>query len=320
MKRCAIISCYIVNEYRKTLVQNLIDTFKKYDIDVILASSDHIPAMKNVKNYITCKNVREESILSPNLRSFFMNHLGTFYKSSASNIYSNYFFRMYQMTSQYARSIGYDYMYFIDQDMILRQDFADTILQKEIDICKVNVYQLSETVEDYQVTFFHGNINVLCDIFGEDNIKKLAALAKTRYISNVETCFCIVAKNHPQLIVHIKNAHDIFEKANTISSSNVADVYFDKTNNKYIFLHAKGDCGPDSIFSAELLLDDKIIYSDTFSFPGIWRALELQPNTNYVIKYYDAYISPDTLYKTTKIYTDMANPTTAHYIEKNPPA
>ena len=316
MKRCAIISCYLVNEYRKTLVQNLIDTFNKYDIDVILASSDHIPAMNNVKNYITCKNVREENILSPNLLPYFANQLGVFYRTNTSGIYTNYFFRMYQITMQYARSIGYDYAYFIDQDMILREDYADVVLQKDIDIYKVNVYQFTEET-NYQVTFFHGNVDVLYELFSEQNINKLVELAKTSLITNVENCFAIVSKDHPQIVVNKKQPPEIFKKTNLFSSSNVADIYYDKTDHKYIFLHAKGDNSPDSIFSAELLLNDTVVYSKTLYQVGSWCGFEVAPNTTYVIKYYDADISPDTLYKTTKIYTDMANPITTHYIEKN---
>jgi hypothetical protein len=226
---------------------------------------------------------------------------------------------MYQMTMQHARSIGYDYAYFIDQDMILREDYQEFVLSDKIDISKVNVYQLKDSV-GYQVTFFHGNVNILCDLFKDENIANLVEMAKNEFILGVENCFDIVSRNNPNLVVHIKHPHEIFSKVNLFSSSNIADIYFDRINNGYIFLHAKGDTSPDSVFSAELLLEDKIIYSNTISYCFVWNMLNLQPNTNYVIKYYDAHISPETLYKTTEIYTDMANPITTHYIEKNPPA
>ena len=98
------------------------------------------------------------------------------------------------------------------------------------------------------------------------------------------------------------------------SSRNVADIYHNAKENKYIFLHAKGDTSPDSFFSAELILDGNVIYSNTHGHTNHWNILELEHNKNYTIKYYDAHISPETLYKTTTLYTDPVNISTKNYI------
>ena len=314
MKRCVVISCYVVNAYRKSLVQGLIDTFNKANIDVILASSDHIPNFSGVKNYITCKNIRNENVLSDGLKAYFSAAGMTFYRVSDSNIYTGYFFRLYQIVTAYAKNLGYEYMYFIDQDMVLREDYAEKVLSNDIDITKVHAYQLSE-IEDYQVTFFHGNINILSGFFSDDSINHISTLSKTRYIANIETAFAIIAKDHPNLVLHKKEAKEIFSKINLFSSSNLADVYFDSKNKRYLFLHAKGDISPDSVFSTELILDGKVVYSNTHSHVGAWNLMQLEPFKQYAIRYYDAHISPDTLYKTTSIYTDINKPTTSYYVE-----
>jgi hypothetical protein len=224
------------------------------------------------------------------------------------------------MTSHYAKSIGYDYMYFIDQDMILKDDYLSFISGEEIDTTKLHVYKFSEigSTEDYQVTFFHGNIKILCELFSDENIQKAVDIAKSQFITNVETSFAILAKERNDVkVISNKKPKDIFEKVNMFSSSNIADVFFDIKNKTYIFLQAKGDFNPDSIFSAELILNDEVIHRNTLSISGLWQTVILKPNTEYIIKYYDSDVSSDTLYKVTKIYTDMENPIMDNYFEAN---
>lgn len=318
MKRCAIISCYIVNEYRKNLVQNLIDRFNDSGIDVILASSDHIQKMRGVKNYITCRSIINQGVLSSTINAYYSTGNMIFYiPSDGDNFYSTYFFRMYRIACSYAKDLGYDYLYFIEQDFAINERHASDIFGDGIDLEKFYAYQPSKDHE-YLTAFFHGNLNVLCDLFSNSNIAKLNQMSKDECVLHVEAAFTKISKDHTKLSLYNMPLRNIFSKNNLFSFANQANIFFDSKNKRYIFLQIKGSTSLDSIFSAELLLDNEVVYSNTYTIYtaiNTWNIVYLEPNRNYTVKCYDAHISPETLSKTTKLYTDINNVTTKNYVE-----
>jgi hypothetical protein len=305
MKKCAIISTFANNEYRRRLINDQIKMFKSRGIDVILTSSHHIDKFDNVSNYITASNVSESRYLSPWLNAFFFNgqYIFTRYEDPSKLNYGNYFVKMYQTVFSYAKTLGYDFAYFIDQDVILNPDHFHTCFSESLDTSKLYFYNLQEP-NCYQVIFFYGNLSVLNDCLIEDNLKQLDAYVKTTELYTVENSMYLLAQRRCwQLQVNNHRAEEIFYRNNLFSSRNVAEVYYFEEDNTYNFLMAKGD-SCENTFSAELYIDDDLIFSDTMNTIGIWQTFKLDRDRKYTIKYYDAEISPDTLSKTISVYTD----------------
>jgi hypothetical protein len=68
MKKCVIISNYVVNQYRESVLKDKIKFFKSLDIDVFLVSSDHIKKYDGVDHYLTLNTKWcEDKYLSENL-------------------------------------------------------------------------------------------------------------------------------------------------------------------------------------------------------------------------------------------------------------
>jgi hypothetical protein len=295
------------------LVQSHIDTFNKAGVDVILVSSDHIPKLNGVKNYITCKNVCDISYLSEGQSYIKIGEEVTFWRNSKTaqaKLYSSYFIKLYQIVTAYASNIGYDYMYFIDQDMVMSQSTINDAFSTNLDTSKVHLYTWDfrtdiEKSSEYQVTFFHGNLKSLKSYFTDEKLNSLAIESREKYIMCVENAFYFLAQNDSNISFYIKNPYDMFDKYNMFSSNNVADVYFDPNANSHTFLHHKGDLGLHSTFSAELYKENELIYSNTLRHAYNWSTINLLPNTKYTIKYYDNEICADTLSKTTELNTSM---------------
>ena len=317
IKKCAIISCFANNQYRKDLLKNQIKFFNALNIDVILASSDHIDKMDGVKNYITCANVTNKIYLTEDIFSFILIDRIKYYKGiKKSNIeYKNYFFKMYQTVVNYSKNLGYDFCYFIEQDSIINDEHISTAFSKDLDYSKIYFYDLQHKSE-YQTIFFYGNTVVLSELFCDNNLYKLENLSKKSNVITYENAtFTMANWNKENVIVLPNTERDIFFRRNMFSSRNVADIFYDGERKEYWFLQYKGDTCENE-FACELFLDDVLIYSNHFKHTGYWSLRKLENNKNYKIKYYDAAISDLTLSKTLNIYTDTNMVTTPNWIQR----
>ena len=317
MKKCAIISFYGKNEYRKNLVRNIISYFNKRDIDVILASSDHIEKFDGVRNYITASNVVSNRYMSENLyksyeaigRKFLV---GMTYNAKINQ--TNYFVKLHQTVTSYAKLLGYDYYYFLDFDAIIRENYFDIITSNDWDYSKFYVYDFRKyTLQDeYMVGFLHGNLEIANQIWSQQNLDTAEELCKTKTIYGPEGVLYEICQKYKEHISYNKfNVKTAFIKYNTISSANSAHIYYDRTNNSYIFLQYKGEAEYDTSFSVELYMENELIYSNHISTNYVWHVIPLQNYKNYTIKTYDGEISNDTFCKVVDMYTDP-NDTKCH--------
>ena len=85
--------------------------------------------------------------------------------------------------------------------------------------------------------------------------------------------------------------------------------FYDKINNRYLFLCAKGDVCKN-MFGVELFEENTLIHTNTFCDYGSFYFTSLKNDKNYTIKYYDAEISENTLSKITKVFTDSSKSAT----------
>jgi hypothetical protein len=180
MKRCVIISNYANNAYRKSLLKDKIELFNSQNIDVILASSDHMETYDGVKNYITTSHVCDKQYLTENIFSLFAIDKTVFFTNFSNRKiwHSNYFIKLYQTTLNYAKNLGYDFCYFIEFDSVINKNHYSFIFN-EVDYTKVYFYSLGHPCL-YQTIFFYGNLNVLCSFFTEDKLSEIEDFAKKR--------------------------------------------------------------------------------------------------------------------------------------------
>lgn len=312
MKKCAIISTYANNAYRRKLINDQIKIFRSRGIDVILTSSDHINKFDDVSNYITVKNVSDARYLSRGLHAYFGNGMFIFTRYEQPNkfTYSNYFIKLYQSVFNYAKHLGYDFAYFIDQDVILNEKHFDVCFSETLDTTKAYFYNIQEA-DGYQVIFFYGNLDVLTDCFSEKNLAYLEKHVQMHTVITVEQTAYLLCHRHWNVITNKMPSSDIFYKNNLFSSRNVADIYYFEEDKHYYFLMSKGDTC-DNVFSAEMYVDDTLIFQHTMRDIGVWHFSRLEDNRKYTIKYYDDIVSPDTLSKTNVIYTDTNNISVPH--------
>ena len=312
MKRCAIISTYANNAYRKRLINDQIKIFRSKGIDVILTSTDHIDKFEGVSNYITCKNVSNARYLSSGLSAYYSTGHMVFSRYEEPNkfSYSNHFIKLYQSVFNYAKHLGYEFAYFIDQDVILNEKHFDVCFSETLDTTKAYFYNIQEA-DGYQVIFFYGNLDILTDCFSDKNLAYLENYVKTTNIVTVEQTAYLLAHRHWNVVTNNHMSSDIFHKNNLFSSRNIGDIYYCEANKTYYYAMAKGDTC-DNIFSSELYVDDTLLYKNTMSVRGLWYVLNLENNRKYTVKYYDAEISNDTLSKTSVIYTDPVNISVVH--------
>jgi hypothetical protein len=317
IKQCVVISCFANNQYRKDLLKGQIKFFNDLNIDVILASSDHIEKMDGVKNYITCTNVAKKIYLTENSFSFVSIGAAKYYRGEKkSNIeYKNYFFKMYQTIVNYSKNLGYDFCYFIEQDCIINNQHIPTAFSKDLDHSKIYFYDLQHKSE-YQTTFFYGNTTALSELFCETNLDKIENLSKKSNVITYENATFIMANWNKENVTVLPNTErDIFFRRNMFSSRNVADIFYDNERKEYWFLQYKGDTCENE-FACELFLDDVLVHSNHLKHTSCWSLRKLENNRNYKIKYYDAEISDLTLSKTSNIYTDTDTVATPNWIQR----
>ena len=317
MKKCAIIPCFISNQCRRDLIISQTKFFNDLNIDVVLVSSNHIEKIEGVKNYITINHVSEKKYLSDNMFSHVMiENFKYFLGSVYSNIHStNFFVKLFQASFNYCKNLGYDFCYVLDFDNIIKESHVDVVFGKNLDYSKIYFYDLQKSNE-YQGAFFYGNLNVLVDMFSEKNLNYIEKLAiEKEMITNEQVLFEISQYYNESIIVLKHKDFEIFSTRNMFSSSNVANVFYDRERKEYWFLQYKGDTCENE-FACELFLDDVLVYSNHFKHTGYWSLRKLKNNRNYKIKYYDAAISDLTLSKTSSIYTDTNTVTTPNWIQR----
>lgn len=313
MKKCAVISLHANNEFKKKLIRGLISTFKSKNIDVILISSDHIENFDGVSNYITAKSVSESRYLAQDTVGWFSidgKYIFERFEKNNSFTYATYFMRLYHISVQYAKSLGYDFMYYIDYDHIVSEKHYDICFSDILDKDSAYFYKWIYP-NAYCTLFFYGSTHVLAEVFSHQNLKKLEEYCKTNIVSTVEySAYHLIefAKNIGcKVIIQNFEIKDIFHKANIISEANVADIFYHEKENAYYFLMAKGDPF-DSIFSAQIYTNNNLIFNQRLSNYLCWHFLKLENNTNYTILYYIGEdINNDSLNKVNHIYTDAKN-------------
>lgn len=304
MKKCVIISNYVNNEYRRSLLKKQIELFNSYNIDVILVSSDPMEKYDGVKNYITNNHVCENQYLTEGIFPYFQIGNVQYYRNISNQkiLYSNYFIKMYQTTLNYARNLGYKFCYFIEFDVILNKDHHKFIFN-EVDLTKAYFYTLNVENNIYQTLFFHGNLDVLTSLFTDDKLKDIELLSKKELVISNEQIVYLLTRESKDVMPLSYTEDQIFEKRNLFSSMNDADIYYDATNCNYLFLCIKSDTCENE-FSVELFEENNLIYFDKFTQYGIWYMMMLKKDTSYTVKCYDGEISNDALNKTFTVFTD----------------
>ena len=317
MKKCVIMACYANNQYRKELLQGQIKFFNKLNIDVILVSSNHIDKMDGVKNYITINSVSDKKYLTEGIFPYceidgFKYYSNTPYSNISA---SSFFVKLFQTSFNYCKNLGYDFCYVLDFDNIIKETHIDTAFGNDLDYSKVYFYDLQKSNE-YQGAFQYGNLNILVDMFSENNLSKIEKLAtESTIFTNEQVLFELAAEYKESVIVLKHTDFEIFSRRNMFSSRNTANVYYNQETKEYWFLQYKGD-SCENEFACELFLEDVLIHSNHETRIGNWSLIKLENNRNYKIKYYDAAISDLTLSKTSNIYTDTNTVTTKNWIQR----
>ena len=304
MKKCVIIMCNLVNEYRRDLLKQKIEFFNKRNIDVIVTSSNHIDKFDGVKNYVTVEHVVDKKYLTEGIFPTVDIHGLRFFKGYSHNknlSHLNYFIVTHKTLYNYCKNIGYDFCFLIYLDWILKDDYFDNLI-KELDTSKVYFYNF-ETNNVLHDMFLYGNLNSLINSFNDEKLSELENTAKTITVLTNEVALFILFKNNKDLVIKTDSVNEVFEKTNLFSINNSAEIYYDINENFYHLVCFKGD-GFDNKFAVELFENDQLIYKNSFSNRGSAFYIILKNDTSYTIKYYDSDIINDYyLSKISKIYT-----------------
>lgn len=303
MKKCVIISNFVNNDFRKSLLKEKIKLFNEHEIDVILASSDPMQVYDGVKNYITINHVRNATYITEGIYPVVTIDNVDFFRTLFNNkiCYLNYFINLFKISFNYAKNLGYDFCYFIEFDVLINKNHHNFIFN-EIDTTKVYFYTLGNE-NTYQTCFFYGSLEILTSHLTDDKLNYFELFSKKDRTDSNEHLIYLLLHKHKDVVSLNFDENYIFEKRNMFSSNNQAEVYYNPKNKNYLFLAHKGDyC--DNIFSVELFEENNLIYHGTFSVYLSFYLYTLKNNTNYTIKYYDDIISESTIYKTSNIYTD----------------
>lgn len=316
MKKCAVIGYFGKSEYRKNLARSLISYFNQRNIDVILASSDHIPVFEGVKNYITLKNVVDENYTTTGLAQFFVAVGKKFwqfpsYKNSNVNQH-NYFIKQHQISANYAKLLGYEYYYFLEVDAVINKSYFDLITSDSWDYSKMHLYTFQQN-EHYMTGFLHGNTNISTQVWSKNNLDYACGLSKIKTIYVSEHALYEMAQKHlKDIVVHENIYTDVFERFNTCSIRNSASIFFDHSNKVYHYLQYKGD-HYNNEFSAQLCDEnDNLLTQHHMTYTGTWFTAPLENYKTYIIKYYEGPLQEEYLSKVSRIYTDP-NDTNLHY-------
>ena len=142
MKKCAIIPCFISNQYRRDLIISQTKFFNDLNIDVVLVSSNHIEKIEGVKNYITINHVINKKYLSEGIFPYCCIDGIKYYSGTAySNISaSNFFVKLFQASFNYCKNLGYDFCYVLDFDNIIKESHVDVAFGKNLDYSKIYIF------------------------------------------------------------------------------------------------------------------------------------------------------------------------------------
>jgi hypothetical protein len=316
MKKCVIIGHVDKSKYRIDQLDRLIDYFNSRNVDVILTSSEHISERKGVKNYITTKNVTEKFYTSELYQTTWVGEIKRAFmqRDTYNNNYinpRNFFIKRFNITSQYAYLLDYDYVYLMESDVEIRKDYFDEITKEDYDYENMKLYSFGYEIH-FSASLLHGPTSLVKELFSDKMLQHLEKIVSDgvtvcgieHAISNIKDG--LESQISDRIDVITDPVSMFFEKFNTASSSNIADIFFDKTQEKFFFLMMKGD-RIDNTFSCELFSDDTIIHSQTIEQMGIWFSWQLETNRSYKIKYYEGQIDEYYLSYTKEIFTDPQN-------------
>jgi hypothetical protein len=332
MKRCVIISNYVVNQYRESVLKEKIKLFKSLDIDVFLVSSDHIKKYDGVDHYLTLNTKWcEDKYISENLHLYISANSKNFWykfpnKSNLHYQYSleTYFIKMFQTTIHHCDLLEYEFVFFMEFDILFHDTTLIENVCKNVDTSKYYFYKVVDKVDNnsYHSLFFYGNVKCLKNIFSDKNLKKISELSKQQNIWSVENSLWIMI-NNPMFETDTTNfvqnsCLDDVSYVNLFTSNNIVDIFYDYSLKKYYFLHSKNwnDHNQNKI-GAELYLDNVLIYKDVFTTDGKYNWFELENNRHYIIKKYDGEVCEEKLYTVKQIYTDPDTPSTIYFCTNN---
>jgi hypothetical protein len=331
MKKCIIISNYIVNQYRESILKQKISFFNSLGIDVFLVSSTHIKKYEGVDHYLTLtvKNCYDK-YLSTNLHLYVTtndnkNFWYKFPNSNSQHNFETYFLKMFQITINQCHLLGYDFIFFMEFDMLFHENTFLNNIYNNIDYTKYYFYKVFDRPDDtsYHSIFFYGNTKDLTQLFSTKNLNLLSNLSKNENVWSVEHAVWLMLNRNEfdmdksNLVLRTYLEND-FYTPNLFSSNNIVDVFYDFSNKKHYFLHSKNfhDSNKSQI-GAEVFLDNTLVYSNSFKSDGAYSYFELQNNRNYTIKNYDGDICEERLYNVKQIYTDPDVPATKYYCTNN---
>ena len=319
MKQCVVIANYVKNNYRKKLLLSHIDLFRSKGIDVILVAAEHIERYDGVSNYITAANVCSRAFVSRDIYSHTIAGNKKFFRINPYEKidYYTYSVKMYQTVFNYCKNLGYEFAYFMEFDIIFKQEYINNLIDGKKDFSKIFFYPLYSDSNAFNTTFFFGNIKRLSDGFSDSRLDYLESLQKNKTIWGYEYAVFELFNDDKNVVRVAGNLEDMFEEFNLFSSANSADIYYDTDEKRYIFLFSKGDSLKNE-FSCELLLDNDIIFSKTSSHSGYFMWFYLEFDRNYTIRYYDKNISESTLSRVKTVNTNSNNKTVLNFSRNHP--
>lgn len=327
MKKCVIISNYVVNKYRESILKEKIEFFKSLEIDVLLVSSDHIKKYDNVDHYITLNTKNcVDKYLSNNLHLYTCINDKTFwYRFPNSDLHykyslETYFLKMFEVTINHCNLVGYDFVIFMEFDIVFHDNKFIEDVCKNADYTKYYFYKVANKADNnsYHSLFFYGNVSELINIFNDKNYKILSVLSKNENVWSVENAIWMLINRsefNSSKTNFMENLYlDQLSYVNLFTSNNIVDVFYQHSNKKYYFLHSKNwnDNNQNSI-GAELYKDGELLYSNVLKIDSSYYWCELENNKNYTIKKYDGDICEEKLYTIKKTFTDSNKQTTAYF-------
>jgi hypothetical protein len=315
MKKCVIIGHVDRSKYRNDQLNRLIEYFNSRKVDVIITSSDHIEKRDGVKNYITTQNVSDgvyntkmdQTHFTPGINKLFRMNNG--YKNEKMKG-ENYFAKRLNITTEYVHLLGYEYVYLIESDCEIRKDYFDTITDENYNY-ETTLYTLGYP-DFYSMAIAHGTVKEMKELFSEYRLSKLeqSILGGTTVVGIENAIHHIVEgmdqEQRSKIKVVSEDVGYMFEKYNTSSSMNTADVFFESNTNSYSFLMMKGDY-MENTFSCELFCGDVSIFNHTLINTGLWFCFKLENHKEYTIKYYEGPFDEYYLSQTKIIYTNPEN-------------
>lgn len=280
MKKCAIISSFITNKKREKILEDKISYFISRGIDVLLVSSDYIKKYDGVNSYMVL-NVRNcEDFYLSNILHLYVNFDNKKYwyklpeKKGEKFSHCVYFLKMFQTTISHCLKIGYDFIFFMEFDIMFKHEVFDKNILHNLDCSKYYFYKWADVPEDtsYHSIFFYGNTLELNNLFSDYNLKQLSDFVKTNNVWSVEHSLWTLLNNRDSifkvdktnLIINKSLNRDLYIH-NLFSSNDIVEIFFDYNNKKYFFLASKENFAANdenkSEIGYELYLDNNLVSS-----------------------------------------------------------